>query len=178
MTISTQDAAAALRDIEDAQARSRRLRGYQNGAPHFIIWGVVWFVGYGLTDVFGQANATWAVLVPIGVIAGIFAKRGASGAAGWRYAATGLAILAFVFATFALMWPVSGRQISAFIPLVIALLYVLGGLWAGPRYAVTGIAVAALTLAGHFFIGAHFLLWMAFVGGGALVLAGLWLRRV
>jgi hypothetical protein len=177
MALSPDDAAAALRDIDVAQARSHRLRGYQNGAPHFFIWGIVWFVGYGLTDIFGRANAIWAVLVPIGVIAGIVANRGAPGAASWRYAATALAIFAFLFATFAVMWPISGRQISAFIPLVIALFYVVGGIWAGPRYVIAGMAVAVLTLAGYFFIGAHFLAWMAIVGGGALILAGLWLRK-
>jgi hypothetical protein len=177
MTLSPEDAAAALRDIDVAQERSHRLRGYQHGAPHFIIWGILWFVGYGLTDIFGHANAIWAVLVPIGVIAGIAANRGASDGASWRYAATALATFAFFFATLAVMWPVSARQISAFIPLVVALFYVIGGIWAGLRYVVAGIAVAALTLAGYFLIGAHFLAWMAIVGGGGLILAGLWLRK-
>jgi hypothetical protein len=48
----------------------------------------------------------------------------------------------------------------------------------GTRYVVSGIAVAALTLAGFFLLKQHFLLWMAAVGGGAMILAGLWLRRV
>jgi hypothetical protein len=178
MTVSPQDAAAALRDIDAAQARSKTLRGYQHAAPHFLIWGIVWVVGYGLSDVFrGHANAIWGALVPIGLVAGVMVKRDASRAVSWRYAAMGLAILSFCGATFFVMWPVSGRQISAFIPLVIALLYVLGGIWAGPRYAVTGVAVAVLTLVGFVWLSTHFLLWMAFVGGGALILAGLWLRK-
>jgi hypothetical protein len=177
VTLSPEDAAAALRDIDAAQARSKTLRGYQHAAPHFLIWGVIWFVGYGVTDLFGHGNAIWAALIPIGVVAGIFAKRGEDRTGGWRYAATALAIVAFVFATLTVMWPVSGRQISAFIPLVVALLYVLGGIWAGLRYVVAGAAVGALTLAGFFLLREHFLLWMAFVGGGALILAGLWFRK-
>jgi hypothetical protein len=179
MAVTPQDAAAALREIEETQARSTTLRGYQHAAPHFLIWGVVWIVGYGLSDVFrGHANAIWGVLVPIGLVAGLFVKRDASRAVSWRYAATAVATLLFFAATFFVMWPVSGRQISAFIPLVVALLYVLGGIWGGRRYVVAGIAVAALTLVGFVWLSTHFLLWMAIVGGGALILAGLWLRRV
>ena len=64
MSISRQDAAAALRDIEDTESRSVTLREYQHAAPHFLIWGIIWAVGYGLSDVFPrQADAVWAALV-------------------------------------------------------------------------------------------------------------------
>jgi hypothetical protein len=42
---------------------------------------------------------------------------------------------------------------------------------------VTGIALAALTLFGYFEVVTHFDMWMAVVGGGSLILAGIWLRR-
>jgi hypothetical protein len=36
-----------------------------------------------------------------------------------------------------------------------------------------------LTLVGYFFVeGAAFLLWMAAVNGGGLILSGLWMRRI
>jgi hypothetical protein len=179
MTPSPQDAAAALRDIQAAESRSATLREYQRAAPHFIIWGILWAVGYGLSDIFpSRANAIWAVIVPIGVIAGIVAMRGGRSALGWRYAAVMAAILAFFAASAFILAPLSGRQVAAVIPLFIALMYVLRGIWAGPRYVVAGIVVAALTLAGFFLLRDHFSLWMAGVGGGALILAGLWLRKV
>jgi len=55
--------------------------------------------------------------------------------------------------------------------------YVLAGLWWGTRFIVTGIALALLTLGGYFLLREDFLLWMAVVGSGALLLAGVWLRR-
>jgi hypothetical protein len=76
------------------------------------------------------------------------------------------------------MSPVNGRQIEAFIPLVVAASYAVMGCWVGLRLTVAGGALAALTLCGFFFVPAYFSLWMAVVGGGALVLGGLWLRRV
>ncbi|HMK80117.1 MAG TPA: hypothetical protein VK438_10730 [Xanthobacteraceae bacterium] len=179
MTLSPQDATAALRDIDAAQARSATLRGYRRAAPQFLIWGVIWAAGYGLSDGFPHhANAIWAVLVPIGVAAGLFAGRGTEPSFAWRYGAITLAMLAFFAATFFVMAPVTGRQVSAFIPLFVALLYVLAGIFRGPRYVVAGLVVAAATLTGFVFIAGHFLLWMAVVGGGALILAGFWMRKV
>jgi hypothetical protein len=97
---------------------------------------------------------------------------------GLRMLACFLAIFGFVAATYAVFGHVGWKQQASFVPLLCALFYVLLGLWAGTRYVVTGIAVAALTLGGFFYLPAHFLLWMAFVGGGALILAGLWMRTV
>jgi hypothetical protein len=58
--------------------------------------------------------------------------------------------------------------------------YAIMGLWRGTRFLVTGVAVTLLTLFGFFYLRdfALFCYWMAAVGGGALVLAGLWLRKV
>jgi hypothetical protein len=177
--LSPQEAASALRDIESAQKRSETLRGYTRSSPHLVLWGILWMVGYGLTDVFPQnGRAIWAVITAIGVVAGFAATRRDDHAAGWRYGAVALTLIGFLCAAFAILWPVSGRQIAAIIPLVVAAGYVLVGIRRGPRFVVTGIVVAALTLAGFFLLKQHFFLWMAGVGGAALILAGLWLRRV
>jgi hypothetical protein len=88
------------------------------------------------------------------------------------------AIFTFVVATVVVIWPVNARQVAAFIPLLVALTYVLKGIWSGARYVGLGIAVSAFTLLGFFLVKGHFYLWMAVVGGGSLILASLWFRRV
>jgi len=50
------------------------------------------------------------------------------------------------------------------------------GLFGAPRLLVTGIGVYVLTLAGYFLLPQIFQLWMAAVGGGGLIIGGLWLR--
>ena len=89
-----------------------------------------------------------------------------------------LTLVGFFCAVFAVLSPVNGRQVAAVIPLALAAAYILAGIWRGPRFVVTGMVIAALTLAGFFLLEQHFFLWMAGVGGAALILAGLWLRRV
>jgi hypothetical protein len=179
MELSPQEAASALRDIESAQKRSETLRCYTRSSPHLVLWGILWVVGYGLTDFFPQhGRAIWAVIVAIGLVGGFAAMRQDGHAAGWRYGAVALTLIGFFCAIFAVLSPVNGRQVAAVIPLGLAAAYILVGLARGPRFVVTGLAVAALTLAGFFLLKHHFLLWMAGVGGAALILAGLWLRRV
>ena len=70
------------------------------------------------------------------------------------------------------------REAGAIAPLVVAMFYALLGVWKGVRFLVAGAALAALTLGGMFWLPQYFLLWMAAVGGGSLVLVGLWLRKV
>jgi hypothetical protein len=177
--LSRQEAASALRDIEAAQKRSETLQGYTRSSPHLVLWGVLWVVGYGLTDLCPQyGRAIWLVITAIGLAGGFAATRRDRNGASWRYAAVALTLAGFFVAIFAVMSPVNGRQVAAVVPLAVAAAYILVGIRRGPRFVVTGIAVAALTLAGFFLLKQHFFLWMAGVGGAALILAGLWLKRV
>jgi hypothetical protein len=187
MTLTPQDAAAALADIAHARSRSFELRAYQDAAPHFLLWGVIWLLGYGATDLAPHAaNWVWLVAVSAGLIGGLLigratARRVGGAAGGRRYQRQfwGLAVImtVFAFGVFAIMRPTDGRQVAAFWPLLMAGIYSALGLWIGTRLLITGIALAVLTLGGFLFLPAHFLLWMAVVGGSVLFLTGLWLRR-
>lgn len=179
MPMSPQEAALALRSIASAESRSATLRGYRGAAPHLILWGLLWIVGYGLTEAMpARGGVIWSVVVVVGIAAGLLAIfRKGSRPAAWRFAAVMATLVVFCAATFAVMAPIDGRQVAAFIPLVIAATYVIGGIWFGARYAAAGIAVAVLTLGGFFLLREHFMLWMAGVGGGALLTAGWWLTR-
>ena len=179
MSLSQEQAAAALEDIRQTGTRSASLYSYQRFARYLYLWGVIWVLGYALTFFFPKhGDLTWGLLVAAGLAAGLALGRGAAGRIGWRYGASMATVLGFIFATLAILPPARGIQLSAFIPLVIAHMFVLQGIWNGrPRYVAVGVAVAALTLAGFFLIPHYFLLWMASVGGCALVLAGLMVER-
>jgi len=179
MALTPQDAAAALREIEQTEARSASLEDYRRAAPHLMVWGILWALAYTLNDIFPlRAGAVWSVVVPLGFITSLLAMREGWNERTWRYAAAMGAVFLFVVGTILIMWPVSARQIAAFIPLLVALTYALKGIWSGWRYLATGFGVAALTLLGFFLVKAHFFLWMAGVGGGSLILASIWFRRV
>ena len=69
------------------------------------------------------------------------------------------------------------RQLSAFWPTYYMTVYAVAGLWLGPAFVVIAAAIMALTLIGYFYSGPWFDLWMAFVNGGGLLIAGAWMRR-
>jgi hypothetical protein len=198
MTLSPDEAANALRDIAAVETRSRRAYGYREASPHLILWGVLWAVGYGLHEPWPQRGwAIWMTIIAIGLAADFAIslsdanRRDAQGGRvadptqlpgeawlRWRFPGIVLTAFAFIAATLAVMAPHSGRQIGAFIPLVVAASYAVAGLWLGLRFIVAGAVIGGLTLGGFFLVPAHFNLWMAGVGGGALILAGCWFRGI
>ncbi len=184
-SLNREDVRQALDTIAATALRSTTLYRYHQASPYFFLWGVVWMLGYGLSDLWpAQAGWTWILLDAVGIGMSIAiakagrARRGAGSAMAWRIAGLGFSLLLYFAATFAVMAPSSGKQVSTFITLTVALAYGLVGLWVGMRWIVAGVAVAALALFAYFYVPAYFNTWMGLVGGGALVLSGYWLRRV
>lgn len=184
MSLSSEEAAASLNQVEQASKRSSQLYIYHRSSPHLIMWGIIWIIGYGGTGLFPHyANPLWAVLIVVGCLGGIALGRCyksvgvIAGPSAWRMAALWAIILFFVFATYTIMQPHLGKQLAAYPALITGSVYMAVGLWNGLRYFVSGLAVVALTLIGFFFIEPIFL-WFAFVGGGAMILTGIWFRQV
>jgi hypothetical protein len=185
MPISTTEAAEALNDIALAQHRAAIAHGYERGAPHFILWGLIWMVGYGLSDLApNMAGTGWLVLDLAGV-AGSFLLGRAALASGpvatrsydRRFLALGATILAFVSASYFVMQPHDMAQFGAFPAVLMAGIYTTVGIWRGFRWAAAGVVLGACTVAGFALFKEHFMLWMAAAGGGTLLLTGFWLRR-
>jgi hypothetical protein len=181
MPVSPAEAKDTLRDISATARASSTFYGYRTAAPHLILWGILWFVGYGASYFRPAWSFVWPVVVIVGVIGSFWFGRQSSktksSVCAWRYAGTSLAIYLFIAAIFAIMQPRSDAQVGAFFPILVALFYSLIGIWTrGIRMIVAGVVIAALTLGGFFWLPQIFPLWMALVGGGALILGGFWLR--
>ena len=72
----------------------------------------------------------------------------------------------------------SGREVHSVFGLVFGFIYWSSGIWTGWRMAALGVALVALTLVGFYAVRGWYSLYMGVVSGGALILGGLWLRRV
>lgn len=177
--IGQQDAASALDAVSRTRRRSFELRSYAHAGDVLIVWGLVWLI-CNLATYFGgpAAGKAWPVGV---VIASIFsAVRGraqGNGAPRWRAFASIGTIIVLVALVSIIAGIRSPDQGNALISIFVAALYVLQGIWAGPRFAWIGLLLGALVCVGWFYDRPHLDLWLGIGGGGALIVTGLWLRR-
>ena len=181
MPITVDQAKDVLKSVSDVERTSIRAHRYRTGSMHLIVWGAVWALGYGLSYIEPRWSYVWPVLVAIGFGVSLLVGRRSGERAGydWRPGATAAAAALFVVAVFTVLPPSADLQVGAIIPLLVALFYAVLGIWMrAVRFVTVGIAVALLTLCGYFYLREFFPLWMAIVGGGALVVGGFWLRTV
>ena len=187
MTVSKGDALSALNDIDSTKRRSRTLFRYRLASPYLLLWGALWIVA-GAVGALAPAHGGigWAAVDAVGFIGTAWlilrqARRG--GERGerlrlLRYAATFAVLAAFVGLTLMVFAPVSGADVNMLITLVVATAYTAVGCWAGLRYAAVGVALAGLAVGVFHLAPAMLPLIVPFIGGGALIVGGLWMRRV
>ena len=70
------------------------------------------------------------------------------------------------------------REQDAFWPTLFLFGYALTGLFFGRAFTLIGIGLAALIVAGYEWLGVGYVLYLALVNGGGLMLCGYWMRRV
>lgn len=183
MAIDRDTASAALRDIEGVQRKTRQAVVYGASSAVLIMWGVLCAVGYVLSFVRPRwADAVWIAIVVVGLVGGTWLRlrnRRARGARPDNRIIYGQMILiAFGFLWSVLLLPMEPRQMGIFWPTLVMFGYTVMGLWLGRFFTVCGLAVTALSVAGYFWIGQWFQLWMAAVMAASLIGGGLWLRRL
>ncbi|MEY2854563.1 MAG: hypothetical protein RL030_1695 [Pseudomonadota bacterium] len=192
MNISRDEAGEALTAVFDTDRRARQFQGARSASPYLILWGVVWFFANGVTGLAPQqAGTAWLVATVVGVLATIaitvrqtlhrramnLHSAAESAAIGRRAAILGTTVIAFFPATLAVLAPLEPMKGSAFISLFFAFAYMASGAWLGLRMFVAGLVTAVAVLVGYLIFPQYYYLWMAVVGGGSLMLAGLWLRQ-
>jgi hypothetical protein len=183
MTIDPRDAAASLGEIAKIEHRTREAINYDTGSVLLIVWGVVWVIGHTLAFLTPRNTAlTWYVLDALGVAAAVGSSllrpRRRRLHWDWRLTAAFIVLMAFGFFW---EWLLGGRQwreITVFWSTLFMFGYILAGLWLGRFFIFCGAAVTLLVLAGYFWSGPWFELWIAASAGGGLILGGLWLRRL
>lgn len=190
MNVSREEAAQALSDISRASDRIQQVQGYKHGAPHFIIWGLVWLSVNSVTQfVEGSDKYAWPIALGIGFLAsmatGILQSRQREKGTeagelqrriGSRIGMTAGVVMAFIVCLSLITTPESNREINAMISIFFPFMYMAAGIWAGWRLFAIGLVTAAAIMVGFFMAGDYFAIWMGVFGGGSLIAGGLWLR--
>ncbi len=190
MTLDKSAAAHALAEIDESGRRASSLYSYGRAAPYVILAGVMWLVADLLME-FSPFSKTWiwpvvSILGTAGfVLLAIRQTRPANAAATpakkglfWRIVGVWLATFVFMSSTFSIFGLADGRQEHSFIGVFFGCTYIAVGVFMGWRMVAVGIALTALSLFGFFEVHQYYLAYMGLVGGGALIVSGLWLRAV
>jgi hypothetical protein len=189
MNVTREEAANALEEVSQASDRIVTLKGYNQGAPHFIIWGLVWLVANTVTQFWpDQTDWAWGPGVVIGMIASavtvVIQSRGIKPGAkssfdvktARRVGLTWLVTLTFISCLIFISRPETSRETNAMISIFFPFMYMASGIWAGWRLFAIGFVTAAGIMAGFVWIDEYYALWMGVFGGGSLIAGGLWLR--
>jgi hypothetical protein len=182
MTISPNEAGAMLRDVEDIVARVKQSAIYRRTGEITILWGAIIVVGQ-LVEMAAPRWALWdwRIANTLGVAATLAVILRARASAGVQLPLR--LLLAFIiFFVFGFVWSdlignFGPRELEVFWPTLFLFGYALAGLWFGAAFAALGFGLSALILAGYFWSGEWFNLWLAVVNGGGFILCGLWMRR-
>jgi hypothetical protein len=182
--IDSKQAADALSDIDDIVRRVRQSQIYDFSSWIMIWWGVLVFAGNIATYLWPRyAEYIWPAVNIAGVvgtilISALIYRRIGVHAMDGRALLAYLLFFAFGYLCSRVLGDYGPRQLGAFWPIYFMLFYTLAGLWFGRAFVAIGLGITALTLIGYFFVVSDaFLLWMAFVNGGGLILGGFWMRR-
>lgn len=181
--IDSVEASKALSDIDDTVRRVRQSRIY-NLASQFMVVAGVFVVAGNLTTFFVPHKAIYiwpavnVMTVAVSAVVSTFDYR-RTGVLSFDLRMFITFVLFYAFGLFCsvMLGHYGPRETGTFWPIYFMLFYCIAGLWFGRAFIAMGATIIALTLVGYVFItGSGFLLWMAVVNGGGLILSGLWMR--
>jgi hypothetical protein len=183
--IDPKEAAQALNDIEQMVRRVRQSRIYDLASQIMIAVGILVLAGNIATFLVPRHSSyIWIAVnvLNVAIVAALFTTGGKPvGVPAFDFRVLAAFLLFYAFGIFCtgILGHFGPREMGTFWPIYFMLFYCLAGLWFGRAFIAMGLAIIVLTLIGYYFIeGGAFLLWMAAVNGGGLILSGLWMRRI
>jgi hypothetical protein len=181
--IDSKEASAALSDINEMVARVRQSRIYELASQFMVVAGVFVAAGDLATFVVPRSGLyIWPIVNVMTILVSVVISRFDHRRTGVRSFDLRTFVAFLLFYGFGLLCSVvlghyGPREMGTFWPIYFMLFYCIAGLWFGRAFIAIGLSIAVLTLIGYFFItGFTFLIWMALVNGGGLILSGLWMR--
>ncbi len=184
-TIRSEEAQEALRLVHETQRQMRRLVAAGGAAYYLWLWGVIWVLGFSAEYFLGAGSTVgwiWAGLDTVGAVLSLMI--------GWHFGrklrssrgtSLGLVWLAWLVYGGLIIYfaqPQDANHLTLLIALLVMLAYVVSGvLYRSAFFVVLGVALTVLTIVGFVLFSGAFSLWMAVVGGGELILAGVYVWR-
>jgi hypothetical protein len=190
MDISPNEAEEALAAIQRMMRRTRHSIANSGIYMSLIVTGIVWLVGYVCTQFLPKEIVVY-IWIGLSILGGTLAtvfgirmgKRVRSPSATATAAATAkriglfwLLLVLYCIATIAVAWPMDGKQRTVIIILFIMIGQLGMGLLLSFSSVWWALPITALALVGYFLLPGIFYLWMGVLGGGGMIVLGLYIR--
>lgn len=176
------EAAESLEIVRRAMAETRQAIARSGTGYFFVIWGLVWMLGYLGSQLLGPyAGYLWLALDVFGgaasVLTALRLARRIRSPYGTRIGLVWLVILGYGALFFWVFRPSSPDTGIVFASLFVAYAYVLVGLWTSLPLTYLGLSLTALTIMAWQLFPAYLGYSLAFVGGGGMIVVGLMMLR-
>ena len=188
MNVSQEEARESLSTVRDVTTQTHKAITSAYANSSLIMWGVLWVIAFTTTHYYlAYAFHIFMAMAAVGgvgtaVIFRVFHSKApikdtSSQKLGWRITALWILLCIYITIWLFLLAPFSGIQCNAFICTASMFAYIVMGLWFDSRFMIVlGLLLTAVTLVGFYLLRDYYCLWMAFVGGGTLFGAGLFIR--
>ncbi len=187
MNVTPEEAQEALASIQQTTVKTRRGLAYY--AYQQILWGLLWLVGFLVSQFVQPSILNWVwIAVPI---VGAIGSAIVSISQGRRMRVTPDSRLAFISSrvgiffpilyVFGVMWfvifqPLNSLQIALFWITLVMFSYVVAGAWLRtPLLIGIGVGVTVMSLLGYYLLPGYFYLWSALFAGGTLLGSGIYI---
>jgi hypothetical protein len=186
MNISPNEAEEALAAIQAMMQKTRRAISSSGAYIFMIVWGMVWLIGF-LNSQFLPNQIARYVWIGLDILGGILSavigvrlnrgvRSSASTTSGKRIAFFWLLLFLYIVAAVAVAMPVNGKQVAMLIILFVTVGWIAMSLLLSFGSVRWALALFALSLIGYFLLPGIFYLWMAILGGGGMIVLGLYIR--
>ena len=184
MDISPSEAEKTLASIRETEDQMHKAMNASGGGYQMLIWGVVMLIGYTLNQFADHLSVaaiagTWIVLSVIGnlvsVAMSIRMARKFHSPLGARIGAMLPIFILFGVVGAFFVNPAGPREINLLIYLLVMLWLAMMGLWVKLSMLWISLIFTGLMLFGYMVLPDYFFLWLAIVGGGAMIGSGLFL---
>ena len=185
MNISPTEAEEALAAIQEMEQKTRHAIASSGTTITLIVTGIVWLIGFVCTQFLPEISGyVWTGLSILGSILGVVwgfrtgkrVRSPAFSATAKRASIFWLLLVFYCIAAIAIARPTDGRQVTAFIILFIMIGQLSMGLLISFSTVWWALPITALALIGYFLLPGIFYLWMGVLGGGGMIVLGLYIR--
>ncbi len=186
MNISPNEAEEALAAIQRMTQKTRHSIASSGSYIFLIITGIIWLVGFlstqFLTGVIvayiwtGMSLPGTAVAILLGSRMGKRVRSPSVSATVKRAVIFWLLLVFYGIAAIAIARPTDGKQVTMFIILFIMVGQSAMGLLLSFSSTWWALPITALALVGYFLLPGFFYLWMGVLGGGGMIVLGLYIR--